>query len=150
MNRYKQTVLAILVGAGIILSGTATAFGPHSGQRPGPIARIINHATELGLSSDQIAALELASADAKSQIGPLRREARDNRKQIDALSESGSYDPAELQALAAAGGDLHAQMMIKRVQARENVRAILTDEQLQMIDERRRMRAGKRGGPRKF
>ena len=60
---------------------------------------------------------------------PLREQVQANHKQIQALSENGSFDEAAVSELANRQGALHAQMIVERERVKSQIFAILTPEQ---------------------
>lgn len=98
-------------------------------------------ADRLNLSSDQIAALRAIEDKYRPGLRSAMDRLRDSRR---ALAKADPADASKLRAIADARGKAIADMIVLRVQMRNEVRAVLTEEQRDRMKEM--YRHGSRGG----
>jgi Spy/CpxP family protein refolding chaperone len=65
----------------------------------------------------------------RETIKPIREQMKANRQKLQTLSESGTFDEAQVQAIAAQQGTLSAQMIVEREKVKSQIFNLLTPEQ---------------------
>ena len=92
---------------------------------------------QLDLSDAQKEEIKTMMESAHSDMQTLRSAARDNRKQMKMLAGEESLDLATAEDLAAAQGDLAAQMALHRVTTHHAILAVLSEVQRAELDSMR-------------
>ncbi len=141
---HHKTVLATVLATVVTASFSASAL---PGKRPlaqAPsqvIGKLIRMADKLGLEERQIVALEdIREAHYKS-FRAMRKARRENRRAMGQLAESDNIKTADIEAVAQVKGELEAQAFLQRFAIRQEIKAVLTDEQL---DKAKRFRQHRR------
>ena len=150
MTKFYITVMAAL--AVFAVSGDALArdddraghdrgnlSGEHRGPRRGfgdPAMMIERMAEHLELDDTQRQSITNIVDASKPEFAALRAAARDNREAIKALDVGDPAYGSELQNLSARSGELAAELTLLTGRIRGEIAAVLSDEQLQMLEER--------------
>jgi Spy/CpxP family protein refolding chaperone len=108
--------------------------GPGPGMGPGPMGGVHRIVRGLDLTEDQRAQIRAILKENKDQIEQTRSNIEQARKNLDA-----NY-PETADALGAA----HAEAALLRAQIHEQIKQILTPEQLNQLEERRQLREERR------
>ena len=83
----------------------------------------------LDLTDEQKAQMKAIRQASRETIKPIRQQLKANRQKLQTLSESGTFDEAQVQAIAAQQGALSAQMIVEKQKVKSQMLAILTPEQ---------------------
>ncbi len=83
----------------------------------------------LDLTDEQKAQVKQIMQTSRENTKSVREQMKANRQQLEAVSENGNFDQAQVQALAAQQGNLHAQMIVEKERVKSQIYQILTPEQ---------------------
>lgn len=83
----------------------------------------------IDLTDEQKAQIKSIRQASRETVKPLREQMKANREKLQQLSESGSFDQAQVQTIAAQQGALSAQMIVEKERVKSQVYAVLTTEQ---------------------
>ena len=83
----------------------------------------------LDLTDEQKAQMKAIRQASKETSKPIREQMKANRQKLQTLSESGTFDEAQVQAIAAQQGSLSAQMIVEKEKVKAQMFNILTPEQ---------------------
>lgn len=111
----------------------------------------------LDLTEEQKTQVQQIRQTSREKIKPIREQMRANRQKLTELSATGSFDQAQVQAIAAQQGNLTAQLIVERESVKSQIFQVLTPEQKakaaeiqaqrkQRMQERIQKRLNKRGG----
>ena len=153
---FKIKVVSML--ALVLIAGMAQARpggeGPRgmpgmSGGNGGGVERMVQHlwraADELGITDQQMDQIFAVVDASRNDIRNAMSGVHDNRQALRDAVHADPYDANAVAALAAAHGQLAAEMIILNSQVRADVRAILTPDQRNMIDQFRGQRCAMSG-----
>ena len=155
MNRL--IFCAILVAACTIVPFTVLA-GPYRGDCDAPPAQAgvaggdeapgLRHferlATVLDLSDDQRRRIDALRESERLATEPYRRQLRDSREAIHALTRSEPFDEGAVRRLARSKADAAVELQVAHARTRSQINALLTTEQ-RTLAERLEMGPGRRG-----
>ncbi len=128
------TAIAAMI-AGAALTGTAYAKGGFGGRGGfGGDAAIEHIIRALDLDDSQRAEVRRIADAARPQARSIADTLRDSHEQLATLTKADVLDEAALRSLADARGDVMADAMVARVQVMQQIRAVLTPEQLEKMD----------------
>jgi Spy/CpxP family protein refolding chaperone len=65
----------------------------------------------------------------RESVKPIREQMKANRQKLQTLSESGTFDEAQVQAIASQQGTLSAQMIVEKEKVKSQIFNLLTPEQ---------------------
>jgi Spy/CpxP family protein refolding chaperone len=148
MKTIKTVSIAML--ATLALATTAFAGpGGHRGEPgapfpglAGPGLNIERMAEHLSLDETQRQSIENILEAARPEFQALRSDFRANREALDALDPADAEYSAAINDIAAENGRLATQGTLLMSRVRNEVHAVLTEEQRQMLDERKQQRRG--------
>lgn len=134
------TVVLTAMGAMFIFAQDSTTsseggkeFGKrgHHGKRGGGKgmrrgAMMLRH---LDLTEEQKAQVKQIVETSREDTRSIREQMKNNRRQLGALSENGQFNEAQVQALAAQQGNLHAQLIVEKERVKSQIFNLLTPEQ---------------------
>ena len=83
----------------------------------------------LDLTDEQRGQVKQVVEQSRSTIVPLRQQMRDGRAKLADLSQTGSFDQAQVEYLASEQGKLLAAMIVERQKTRAAIFSLLNDEQ---------------------
>jgi periplasmic protein CpxP/Spy len=83
----------------------------------------------LDLTDEQKTQMKAIRQASKETIKPVREQMKANRQKLQTLSESGTFDEAQVQAIAAQQGTLSAQMIVEKEKVKSQIFNLLTPEQ---------------------
>lgn len=83
----------------------------------------------LDLTDEQKAQMKAIRQASKETVKPIREQMKANRQKLQTLSESGTFDQTQVQAIAAQQGNLSAQMIVEKEKVKVQMLNILTPEQ---------------------
>ena len=153
MNKRNKLIIAsaLLIGA-IGAGGIAFGEGRHHGGGsfgfgPGP-ERIERMAGKLDLSDEQRDAIRAIADKARPSFREYGDSLRDNREKLRELAQADDADQAAIRALADAQGDTMADMIVLRTDLMREVRAVLTPEQREELENKRSRHGRRHDGPR--
>ena len=148
MKRAILTTAIAAMIAGTALSGTAFAKGGFGGKGGFGSESAIEHVIRaLDLDDAQRTEVRRILDEARPQARAIADTMRDSHEQVSALTKADVLDETALRNLADAQGDAIAAAMVARVQVMHQIRAVLTPEQLEKMDEMRDRRGkGRRHG----
>lgn len=108
---------------------------------------IMRMAERLNLTQDQRDKIGKIMDVSRPKLRKNGFDMMDNRKELHALMKEDKLDDKKLRSLTRRQGDLMADMMYLQMKMRSDIRAVLTDEQRDMMKERRgkSFRRGMRG-----
>lgn len=156
----KKAIIGILAGI-LVIGGSILVFGqkgfdggkgmhrgPGGPGGPGMMLR------GLDLTDEQKAKVKEIFDASRSTVEPIMSQLRENHQKLAALGTAGTFDQAQVEALAAEQGRLTAQMVIEKERSKAQVFALLTDEQRAKaaelrtkFEEKMKERKGFRHGP---
>lgn len=136
------------MGRGNAMFITSGPFHPR-GMEGGPMGMRGFHRDHMGNMDIMRMAERLnLTKDQRNKIGKIIDEARpkmrdnafalmDNRKELHTLMKEDKPDDRKLRSVTRKQGELMADMMYLRIKMREDIRSVLTDEQRNMMKERK-------------
>ena len=83
----------------------------------------------LDLTDAQKAQVKQITQTSRENSKSVHEQMKANRQQLEAISQNGNFDAAQVQALAAQQGNLHAQMIVEQQRVKSQIYQILTPEQ---------------------
>ena len=89
---------------------------------------------QLDLSKEQQDELQALSDEKRTEVRNAMRKLADGRKELREAAVAEPYDAARIEELAEAQGTMVTDMIVKRVEAKRQIRALLTPEQLAELD----------------
>ncbi|MEZ5305858.1 MAG: Spy/CpxP family protein refolding chaperone [Pyrinomonadaceae bacterium] len=98
----------------------------------------------IDLTDEQKAQLKSIHEASREKMKPVMEQLRQNRKQLQDLTAGGTFDEAQVQALATQQGNLTAQMIVEKERTKAAAFAILTAEQKAQLAERKQQFEQKR------
>lgn len=127
----KKLIFGIAAAA-VLAAGTVFVVAQRSGRHKG-----MGHGHRgfgialkgLDLTDEQKVKMKEIMDNGRTTVQPLMEQARVNREKIKGLGTDGSFDQAQVEALATEQGGLTAKMIVEKERAKSQVFAILTDEQ---------------------
>jgi Spy/CpxP family protein refolding chaperone len=137
---FRTTVLSAAMG-GLLLAQGPMGRGAGMHARGGAMGEVM--AGYLGLTDAQKTQIKAIHQDARTQAQPIRQQLRQNHQDLRAAIKTGG--PVE--SLAAAQGNLIGQLTAIRAKSQEQVRKVLTAEQLAKLDQLQAKRGNRRFGP---
>ena len=128
---FAITAVAVLAAGALFVVGQIRAhrgekgfgFGPGRGHMAGMMLRGLN------LNDDQKAKVKSIFEATRTNVEPLRKALRENHEKLNAATAGGTFDQAQIQAIADEQGTLMAKMIVEQEKAKSQVFAILTDDQ---------------------
>lgn len=139
------TLIASSVGLTTMVSAMPFGDGPGCGRgshHMGPGERVGERgpklerlAHRLNMTDEQRAEIEAIRSGSQKQMVELREKIRANRDQIRELIRQPDFDEAAIRSVADEQGDFKADMIVLRARQRSGMRAVLTDEQRDQLDE---------------
>lgn len=159
------TALLVFALAAVVAAGPALAKPGDGNRRPGLRgasgdfpgvmndgrgggSRLLRMAGALELTEDQIAALEKMRDEHRAECLPLRTEIEKARLDLRKLRLDSDPDRAAMERLIRKTADLRADLKVKRMNHRLDMRDQLTDAQREKLDAMRLNRGGRGGfGP---
>lgn len=84
---------------------------------------------QLDLTDEQKTQMKQIAQSSREKIKPIRQQVRENKQTLRGLTDGGNFDEAQVQAVAAQLGSLHAQMIVEKERTKAAMIAILTPEQ---------------------
>jgi protein CpxP len=139
MKRSKQLISGVAASMiAILVVSSAVLAHPGFGGRPG-MMRGMGPAPlqQLQLSDDQRAQIQTIFSGARESIQPLAQQLRDKHAALSETTRAQPFDETSVRSQAQEIGDIQAQLMVARAQVRNQVLAILTDEQKARLSELR-------------
>ncbi|MEP6946094.1 MAG: Spy/CpxP family protein refolding chaperone [Acidobacteriota bacterium] len=150
---YGILALIVLAAGAVFVIGQITSRNGHDGLFGGRGGgRMIGMALRgLDLTGDQKAKVKEITTAARTNVGPLMQQMRDNRKNFAALGTDGNFDEAKVEALANEQSGIMSKMIVEREKAKAQIFALLTDAQKAKAAEMRqkfedRMKDQRHGG----
>ncbi|CAN5830017.1 hypothetical protein BH20ACI4_BH20ACI4_24000 [soil metagenome] len=83
----------------------------------------------LDLTDEQKAQMKSIRQASRETVKPIREQMKANRQKLQMLSESGTFDEAQVQAIATRQGTLSAQMIVEKEKVKSQIFNLLTPEQ---------------------
>jgi len=158
-NQLIAAVLIIMLAIGGVLASKALAFRGegHGWKRDcqserdaGPRHAWLERMAEvLDLTAEQRGQIEKVLASSREAHQALREKIRANHAALQAAGAPEGFDEAKIRTLTAEGGSLKAEMMVERAKTRQQIHALLTPEQQQLLEKiRPLLREGRQHGDR--
>lgn len=137
MKLLTALLLSAIAVAGLASNVyAAPGFGP--GAFPGgpdnPALMLEHMADHLDLTDEQRISVENIIEAAKPEIDAIREQARANREAIRALDPTDPAYDVELNSIAVSNGELATTGTLLAVRVRNEVAAVLTDEQIAKLE----------------
>ena len=148
MKKTIAMVTVLLMGAGFMGTSLAAQRG---GQGPRGGARGMNIPSErrlsriLDLTDEQNEKVNSLREAARASVQALREARRERQKQLKAALDMETSDPLRVGELVLANRDGRKKMRALYESNRESFRAILTEQQLTKLEERKDRRGSRRG-----
>ena len=120
-------------GEGCQHGGRTMGFG-HPGM--GPEARIDRMAEALDLTKEQRAKVRAIVDKARPQTRELRDQLSDKRKELHALMQQEAPKDRDIRKIADDQGKLIADLIVQRTKVKSEIRAVLTPEQREKLQQR--------------
>lgn len=135
-------------GTGMGLESPAGPFGGRMGSAMFRFARMFDRiGDELGLSDVQRDEIRAILDAGRAELEPLAGALHDNHLAIAESSQPETYDPLAVSELAAAQGDLVAELIVLKSRIKVDVLNVLTPQQRDQLEElRQRPLPGRFGG----
>lgn len=131
----KRVVKGVALVAAVV---AAVSFTPHVSSAfmgedgAAPAGRHFSKmATELGLTSQQQQAVKDVFAQARPQAAPLMKQLKLERRSLRTLIQAEAVDETAIRAQSAKLATVEADLAVQRAHVAQQVRAILTPEQVQ-------------------
>lgn len=131
----------------LLVAGTALAQGNHSEDRSmrGKHGAMLKEIPNL--SAEQEAQIKEIHANAKAESKPMREEVKEIRLKLIELKQSENPDESQIHELIDKQSQIKAEMMKSRSTAEIEIRKLLTEEQKQAVDAKRKERMEMRKKP---
>ncbi len=149
----KSIIKKITAGLGLFaiifsvnLLANPSASGHHSkgyhGDRQGMMTakRILKYLAPLELDDSQKESIKQIIESGKEQSKPIRSVLKAQHKQLKVLSKEDNFDEQSIRETSQAIARLKADLMILRLSKKQEIRALLTDEQLSKLNEMKEKR----------
>lgn len=149
MKKSIKTLLIAAALAGSVTAGLAYAMPPGGGEScahgrsmsfgrhgMGSEMRIDRMSEALGLTQEQRDKVRAIVDQARPATRELRDKLGDNHKQLRALMQQDNPKETEVRKLADAQGKLIADMIVQRTKVQSEIRAVLTPEQREKMQQR--------------
>jgi len=151
MKKLNQSFTAFVAIIAIIFSYNLTAKpmghkGPHGAQKTGQhrmmtVKRVLMRLAPLNLSDEQIESVKQIVQTGKEQSKPLKQQLKQHHKQLRTLSRADSIDEQAIRETSQQIGRIKADLMILHLSKKQQIRALLTDQQraqLETVKEQRK------------
>ncbi len=141
----KKYIIAAIAGTAMLFSGLgfAQAAKQGGGHERGMFGRRM--AQQLGLSDAQQQQIKGILQAEKPNMQPLAQELKQERQQMNALTESGTFDEAAVRAAASKQAQTEADLAVERARMKSHIFAVLTPDQRTKAQEMEKSFAGRRG-----
>ena len=141
MRKTMAMVTVLLMGAGFMGTSLAAQRGGHGMNIPSErrLSRILD------LTDEQNEKVNSLREAARASVRALRDERRERQRQLKATLDMDTPDPLRVGELVLANRDGRKKMRALYESNRESFRAILTEEQLTKLEERKDRRGSRRG-----
>ena len=142
-NRIQRLINPILCGVFLAVSALALASPPFMRGSGGDMFRMERMASELKLDDVQREKLQRINDDNRKRAQPFVRKMVEGREQLRKIIQADEFDEATVRQAAHAQSEAMTEMMVERARKRYDVRQLLTAEQREKHDSKKR-----RFGPR--
>ena len=145
MTRKFLVILAAAAAFGAGTASYAASYTPADtvSSATADAGRSGKHMDRLGLTGEQKAGMKALREKYEPVIKPLFKQMMDKRGELETLMRAATVDEAAIRAKVAEMSGIHADMAVQRAHKMNEMRAILTPEQLQKIE---KGKADKKGG----
>lgn len=128
---FAVVAVAVLAAATIFVVAQKRAHGYQNGfgfgKGHGHMAGIMLRG--LDLTDDQKAKVKGIFEASRASVEPIMKSMKENHEKLRAATANGSFDQAQVEAIAAEQGNLMAKLIVEKERAKSQVFAILTDDQ---------------------
>lgn len=130
----KKLIVGV-VAAALLVTGTIFVFAQRSrdhervGFGHGHFGKAGMFLRGLDLTEEQRTKIKEIFEASKATVEPLMEQSRANRAKLQALGVDGSFDQAQVEAIAAEQSSIGAKMIVERERAKAQTFAILNEEQ---------------------
>lgn len=142
MKKYTIIGVAILAMLLIAALGFAQA-AKRGGHEHGMFGERM--AQQLGLSDAQQQQIKSILQAEKPKMQPLMQELRQERQQMNSLTESGNFDEGAVRAAASKQAQTETDLAVERARVKAQIFAVLTPDQRTKAQEMEKSLAGRRG-----
>jgi Spy/CpxP family protein refolding chaperone len=134
MTTLTTTLLAgSLMAAPVLAHPSDWRHGAAFGLEGYAEQRVERMADKLNLTKDQLASIRAVFDQTRAQRRELHDRMIENRKQLRALTEQGTFDENEVRRLADAQGKVTADMIVLRTHVRAEIAKLLTPQQREQL-----------------
>jgi len=123
-------LVAVVIAAVSFIPLVSSAVMGEEGAAPAGRHRS-NMATELGLSTQQQQSVKDVFAQSRPQAAPLMKQLKVERRSLRVLIQADTIDEAAIRAQSAKVAAVEADLAVQRAHVAQQMRAILTPEQVQ-------------------
>jgi Spy/CpxP family protein refolding chaperone len=142
MKKYTIIGLAILAMLLIAAIGFAQA-AKRGGHERGMFGQRM--AQQLGLTDAQQQQIKSILQAEKPKMQPLMQELKQERQQMNSLTDSGNFDEAAVRAAASKQAQTETDLAVERARVKSQIFAVLTPDQRTKAQEMEKSFAGRRG-----
>lgn len=128
MTKQKRAVIAGAILLATLLAGSAV-FGHPGFGRPGMMMRRPGLFQQLQLTDEQREQIKTIFSGARETMQPLAQQVRQKHAALRDVARAQPFDESTVRVGAEEIAALQAQLMVQRAQIRNQVLAVLTDEQ---------------------
>ena len=132
-----KKILIGIIALGLLVAGSIFAIAQMAGQKDrggrgygkGRGHEMGMPMRDLDLTDEQRAKVKEIVDQSKAAVEPIKLQMREGRAKLAELSQTGSFDQAQVEALASEQGKLTAGMIVEKHKTRAAIFSLLTDEQ---------------------
>jgi len=138
----------IIIGVAGLLTLWAAAVGFAQAKRAGHAHGMFGQrmAQQLGLTAAQQQQIKSILQAEKPKMQPLMQELKQERQQMNSLTESGNFDEAAVRAAATKQAQTETDLGVERARVKSQIFAVLTPDQRTKAQEMEKNFAGHRWG----
>lgn len=130
-TRTKFVAIGSALVLALVIAGVALAQGMHNGMghRHG-FERMLNYYSQaLNLSTDQQDQIKAIWAKEKPALEPLMQQMKQFHTQMEALTNTGTFDEVKVRALATQQSQAMTEMMVQHARIKSEMMQVLTPDQ---------------------
>jgi protein CpxP len=137
-----KKIIVGVVTAALLVTGTIFVFAQRSrdhdraGFGHGHFGKAGMFLRGLDLTEEQKTKVKEIFDASKANVEPLMEQSRSNRTRLQALGLDGSFDQAQVEAIAAEQSTIGAKLIVEKERAKSRIFAVLNDEQKAKAAER--------------
>ena len=151
MRQVLTTTLVVLMLTGVVAEAQAQRRGNNEGPNKERVEQARRGQAQglrlPGMTDEQREQIKAIMLNGRKEALPLQNALREIKAELQTLRTAESYDEAAVAAKINEISDLQTSMMLLRERHRQEVRALLTEEQRVIFDTRKPNREARRGVP---